>query len=223
MKHPVSVAELLELHRLGDLYLKWTATPFAMSEEDLQELQEISDRYHINHSSALFSFQKKYQQEMAVHIEQQLDRAIEALPGLEAALAMVSKEPMFVNDSDGAVKPTAFSEAPEEDEAELDGLLQADAALREQLHEDNEVDREAEAQYRADQLREAMLEEQLETEREIEILKQISNVDELTSAESARLDELISQKTSAMNSGTHKIPVGVVQDAITTGHIEKVK
>ena len=285
MKHPVSVAELLELHRLGELYLKWAATPFAVSEADLQVLQEISDRYDINHSSALFSFQRQYQREMAIGIERQLDQALEVIPGLAAALATLPTTPLDAPDEHSVPEEIQLQRAErdaqlehmreklrkenervtqqlaEEDPegphavlcdkinpgwtdrpllpAEANLLQQAmarvsdpeavadrrerDEALHEQLQEDSEVDREAEAQYRADQLRDALLEEQPEIEREIEILKQISNVDELTSEESARLDELISRKVSAMNSGTHKIPVGVVQDAITTGHIEKVK
>lgn len=253
MKHPVSVAELLELHRLGELYLKWTATPFAISEDDLQELQEISDRYQINHSSALFSFQRQYQRDMAIGIEKQLDQALETIPGLAAALAVLPTTPL---DAPGEytvpeeirlqrekqlqeIKEREERDAQlermreklrEENEQVTQRLAEEDpdgphAALLEQVHEDNKVDRELQAAFRADQLRSFRqeLDGEMSDHREIEILREISNVDELTPGESARLDELLEKQQLVQDSGSHKIPAGVVQDAITTGHIEKVK
>jgi hypothetical protein len=246
MKHPISVAELLELHHLGELYVKWATNPVAMSEEDVEELQEISDRYSINGTSALFSFQKKWQQEFGLTAANTFsihEVAKEVLAVAEAQKEIRYEEKLITNSVEdtgvlelpefGGEAPKEFRQAHEtmqevlrEEERlmqEEDDLYEEyekptgaemDEALREQLHEDNEVDREAEAQYRADQLRDALLENQLETEREIEILKQISNVDELTPTENARLDELVTKKVSAMNSGTHRIPTGVLAQAV---------
>lgn len=237
MKHPVSVSELLELHRLGEIYLKWAQSPFAMSEDDLQELQEISDRYSINHSSALFSFQRQLQTEMLTRVERTIDDAIEAIPGLAQALASVPTSPLDrpLSAGEASMLQDAMDRVSDPEEvADRKSALEAkdladaaewarerNAALREQLHEDNEVDRETQA-IQAGELRVELM-EQNEVEREIEILQQLSNVDELTPEEQARFDELVAYKVSAMNSGAHKIPVGVVQDAISTGHIQKIK
>jgi hypothetical protein len=274
MKHPVSVSELLELHRLGELYLKWAETPFALSEDNLQELQEISDRYSINHSSALFSFQKQHQHEFNLTVEnsQPLVEAIEqamkpeAMARLAEALRNVPETPM---EQTACIVPVEVRErrelSPEErrfleDQAKVDHLLNQAAAtgeakrelellleakkiggitpgawkrikfLEKQLEEvpedgglieddveESPADREAQAQSRADQLREfrAQLDGEMSDVREIEILRDISNVDELTDEEAARLDELLAKAPI--------VPVGVVQDAISTGHINKVK
>lgn len=313
MKHAVSVAELLELHRLGELYLKWASTPFAVSETDLQELQELSDLYHINHSSALFSFQRQYQREMVGGIEQTIDDAIEAIPGLAEALKMVPTTPLVREDVRSPAAKWAdlrsrrqCGEAIDLDEAwgyavilghDLQSFYQhhisggvrrlwpgeatwferkarelgvqmfhmdvqhilVDAtwqgkipvaaeradrlaefgherneALAEAIHEDNEMDRQdhREAAFeRATELRKfrEQLDGEMTDEREIEILRDLSNVDELTNSESARLEELVeraqlSQDTViAPRPSSVPIPSGVVQDAITTGHIQKIK
>lgn len=224
MKHPVSVAELLELHRLGELYVKWASNAVAMSDEDLAELEKLTEMYSIPGTSALFAFQKQFHNEFGLTAAnsmsiQKVAEEVLAIAGARAEIRHPENPVEYVRDSDGAVKPTAFSERYERPTgAEMDG------ALREQLHEDNEVDRESAAQYRADQLRDELVDGEMSDERETAILREISNVDSLTPAESARLGELLAKQEMrpVQSSGTHRIPVGLVQDAISTGQMNKI-
>lgn len=199
MKHPVSVSELLELHALGELFVKWVSNPVSMSEEEVEKLQEVSDKYSINSTSALFSFQKQFHQEF----------------GLTSAKAEIRYEEKLITNS---VEDTDVLEAVEDqyrapaEMFEVPTGAEMDEALAEQLREDSEVDRKAEAQYRADQLRDALVDGGLSANRELEILREISNVDELTFQEGARLDELVRKLNQ--DSGTHRIPTGVLAQAV---------
>lgn len=212
MKHPVSVAELLELHRLGELYVKWASSPVAMSEADLEELQAISNLYSVDGTSALFAFQKQFQQEFgltAANTVSVQELAREVLAIAEAKTEVRYEEKLITN----AVEDTGVIELPE---YETPTSAELDEALAEQLEEDNAVDREAQAAFRADQLRtfRAELDGEMNEVRELEILREISNVDELTTSESSRLDQLLANQMLAQDSGTHKIPTGVLAEAI---------
>lgn len=217
MKHPVSVSELLELHALGELFVKWVSNPVSMSEEEVEKLQEVSDKYSINSTSALFSFQKQFHQEFGLTSTNTLsihEVAKEVLAIADAKAEIRYEEKLITN----SVEDTDVLEAVEDqyrapaEMFEVPTGAEMDEALAEQLREDSEVDRKAEAQYRADQLRDALVEGGLSANRELEILREISNVDELTFQEGARLDELVRKLNQ--DSGTHRIPTGVLAQAV---------
>lgn len=232
MKHPVSVAELLELHRLGELYVKWASNAVAMSEEDLAELERLSEMYSVPGTSALFAFQKQFHNEFGLTAanSMSIQKVAEEVLAIAEARTEVryAEKPLHPVERDmlqGAMNRVAPPESPREHPffSQPTGA-EMDEALREQLHEDNEVDRESAAQYRADQLRDELVDGEMSDEREIAILRDISNVDNLTPAESARLGELLAKQKvqPVQSSGTHRIPVGLVQDAISTGQMNKI-
>lgn len=231
MKHPVSVEELLELHRLGELFSKWSSNPFSMSEEDLEELQGLAREYSVDGTSALFAFQKQFQQEfnvtvqnsapLAAAIEQAMDPM--AMNRLKEALSNVPTTPLLPEEQTAYIVPIPVRE---ERAAVLAEIAEREAAQREELREDNQIAQEQELEYRAqmhaDELRQALENREFDGGdiREIEILREISNVDELTMQESNRLDELVRAQVQKQNSGTHKIPAGVLSEAVS-GSSEK--
>lgn len=262
MKHPVSVSELLELHRLGDLYVKWSSNPFAMSEEDLEELQRYSSEYSIDGTSALFAFQKQFQHEFGLDEENTrsvTDVAREAMQELKEHVAKVEfiEKPQltprevydglmvdryngleinlddawtlarhlgrtFEQFHDDVAKRAGASLWFQEKiwfsgQEALQESQERNTAVIEAVQEDNELDRESQAEHRANQLRD--FREQLQGEmtdaREIEILREISNVDELTKSESDRLDQLLKAARPKNGSSTIQIPTDVLAEAVS--------
>lgn len=272
MKHTVSVEELLELHRLGELFVKWSTNPFALSERELGELENICRAYNINGTSALFAFQQEFQREFGLTAQntksviQTLDEALAQIPGVQASLARAQEKPLLADAPQNEVGkllaqaswaddwkeelrlllaardtgdiPLAaherISELQERNKAKADNervtaQLAAEgpegprAALLEQLHEDNEVDREQQQSHAAE-LRDELVTGNYDAHREMQILRDISNVDELSPAEKMRLDELAEWARNLQPTiRSINVPAAVVQDAISTGQIQKVK
>lgn len=241
MKHPVSVAELLELHHLGELYVKWASNPVAMSEADIEELQKLSDMYSINGTSALFAFQKQFQQEFGLTAANTVsihEVAKEVLAIAEAQRQMEYDGSLITNavETTGYIKPVLDPELEamraklHEDTERVthvldsDGFLkptgaEMDEALREQLHEDNEVDRESQAM-RAREIRRELDVLSFGEDRYLELLKELTLVDELTPGEEDDLKRLTGQEVSieirqpVQDSGTHRIPTDVLAEAV---------
>lgn len=60
----LEVEDLVNAWRLGNLFHKWAASPSAMTQEELSQLQVLSGMYQINQTSALFQFQQDWYAEM---------------------------------------------------------------------------------------------------------------------------------------------------------------
>lgn len=272
MKHPVSVAELLELHRLGELYVKWASNPVAMSEQDIDDLQRVSEDYGINGTSALFSFQRQFQHEFGLTAENMMSVTQVAKEVLELAQEHVQHEPKVITltpreqlgrlltdryqglevDIDEAwpiaqhlgqdlqdfyrsyLSAAKKLWAPEAEwfdrkRQEIDAD-ERNTAVLEAVREDYENDRENDAQQREEEiagLRTALGNAMAQNNdwAAFETLKGLREFGVLTAEEVVWHDNLcveFSEKENrvgnASDSGTHKIPTGVLAEAVGGNH-----
>lgn len=239
MSHPITVEQLLELHRLGELYVKWATNPTAMSEGDLIELETVSAEYNIPGTSALFAFQKQFHEEFGLTAEntKPVAAVAEELRRLAIPPLLVRREPMMPTagvptQEDLARFHAALQRSVDEDDSEalkvqkLEEIEERNQALREAVAEDNAIAREQEREYQIDNL----LLQAAEAEdwvTELQILQKAKDLGRIPASAEERIDWLVNSLKNADQGETTvrsiRVPAGVVQDAISTGHIEKVK